>query len=156
MILIDGDACNVIQITEKLAKEKSIPCHIYCDTQRILESTYSEIHIVDRGRDSADFAIVNKCGHNDIVITNDSGLAAMVLAKNGIAINTKGFEYTKRNIMSYLTSRHIRNYESRRNNRNQIKGIDNNKHKPRNDYSKILRKVICRTERVNIEKDVLS
>lgn len=156
MILIDGDACNVITITEQLAQEKSIQCHIYCDTQRILESNYSEIHIVDKGRDSADFAIVNKCSYNDIVITNDSGLAAMVLAKHGIAINSKGFEYTKSNIMSYLTTRYIRDHESRKNNRNQIKGI-NSRHNFRNDYVKTLRKVICRTERTNnIEKDILS
>lgn len=145
MILIDGDACSVITKTEQLAKKYNIPCHIYCDTHRILDSNYSEIHIVDHGRDSADFAIVNKCGKNDIVITNDSGLAAMVLAKQSIAINSKGFEYTKQNILSLLTSRHIRSHEVRKTNRNQVKTMRTNI--PHNSYTTTLKDAICRTER---------
>ena len=148
MILIDGDACGVINVTERLAKEMNIPCHIYCDTSRMLESSYSEIHIVDKGRDSADFAIINKCTSNDIVITNDSGLATMVLAKNGIAINAKGFEYTTHNIMSYLTKRYIRQHESKKLNRNQVHGMNmRDKTRPRNDYKQTLQRAIDRTER---------
>lgn len=156
MIYIDGDACNVISKTETLAKQFNIPCHIYCDTHRMLESKYSEIHIVDHGRDSADFAIVNKCGENDIVITHDSGLAAMVLAKHAIAINPRGFEYTQQNILQLLTSRHVRNHEMRKTNRNQVKTMRNNtKH---NSYITTLKNAICRIERTtkNNEKDILS
>lgn len=145
MIFIDGDACNVVKITEKIAQENSIPCHIYCDVCHELKSTYSEVHIVEKGKNSADFAIINKCGPNDIVITNDSGLAAMVLAKNGIAINTKGFEYTKRNIMSYLTSRHIRSDASRKSSSYHVKGFTHDGHRRRNDYAEILEKAICKT-----------
>ena len=147
MILIDGDSCNVIAITEKLAKKYAIPCHIYCDTHRFLESDYSEIHIVDSGRDSADFAIINKCGCNDIVITNDSGLAAMVLSRNAIAINSKGFEYTKHNIMSYLTTRYIRSHESKRLNRNQVKGIKSEKKARDYNYPATLKHAIIKTHR---------
>ena len=140
-ILIDGDSCNVIPYTEKIAKRNNIMCHIYCDTSRLLESEYSEIHIVDKGKDSADFAILNKCGKHDVVVTNDSGLAAMVLAKQGYAINSHGFEYTKGNIDSYLNRRHLRNITKRRTNKQKVVGII----KPNqtyDSYSTILKSVI--------------
>ena len=120
-ILIDGDACNVIELTEKVAKSKTIECHIYCDASRILESDYSEIHIIEKGRDSTDFAILKKCGINDIVITSDSGLAAMVLAKKAYVLNPHGFEYTNENIMGYLNRRHTRKNLMRKTNRNQVR-----------------------------------
>lgn len=121
-ILIDGDSCCVISSTEKIARQYDIPCHIYCDTKHALDSSYSEIHIVSSGKDSADFAIVNKCDRNDIVITNDGGLAAMVLAKNGFALNSSGVEYTKTNILSYLNKRYVRSSEQRRTRRDKVKG----------------------------------
>ena len=140
-ILIDGDSCNVIACTEKIAKKNNIVCHIYCDTSRLLESEYSEIHIVDKGKDSADFAILNKCGKHDVVITNDSGLAAMVLAKQGYAINSHGFEYTKRNIDTYLNRRYLRSVSSRKSNKSQITGmVKHNQHC--NSYSAVLNAVI--------------
>lgn len=129
----------------------NVPCHIYCDTHRSLESSYSEVHIVDQGRDSADFTIVNKCKCNDIVITNDSGLAAMVLAKQGIAINTHGVEYTTHNIMTYLNRRYVRKHEAKKTNRNQVRGMDSyQRNKPKYDYKTTLQRVINRTARLKV------
>ena len=127
-ILIDGDNCNMISNIEKIAKNNNIECHIYVNFCCNIDSTYSEIHIVDCSKDAADFAIINNCNADDIIITNDSGLAAMVLAKNGIPINTKGLEYTKSNIMNYLNSRYMRGKEVRRTHRLQVKKLPiNNK-----------------------------
>lgn len=121
-ILIDGDSCSRLNITEQIAKKFDLECHIYCDTKRIINSEYSEIHIVDFGHDAADFALANNCNRGDIVITNDSGLAALVLSRNAFALNCHGKEYTKNNIMTYLNSRHIRKNVSRKTNRKQVKG----------------------------------
>ena len=121
-ILIDGDSCSKLNTIETIAKEHNIPCHIFCDTKRIIESDYSEIHIIDCGTDAVDFALVNKCQKNDIVITKDSGLAALALSRNAFALNCYGQEYTKNNIMTYLNSRHIRSTESHKTNRKQVKG----------------------------------
>ena len=145
-ILIDGDACNKIAITEKIAQSNKIPCHIYCDTSRIIETTYAEVHIVDACRDSADFAILNKCRHNDIVITNDSGLAAMVLAKRAFALNSHGFEYTDANIMTYLNKRHMRKHTASKTNKKQVKGVMKAT-TPRLPYSKLLQTLIHKAER---------
>ena len=121
-ILIDGDSCSVISTTERLAKKYRIPCHIYCDTTRSIKSKYAQVHVVDCSKDAADFAIISACSENDIVITNDSGLAALVLAKNGIAINTRGTEYTDINILGYLNTRYVRQLTVRQTHKKTVKG----------------------------------
>lgn len=150
-IYIDGDACNKIDAIEKIAKEKNIQCHIYCNTTKLLESDYSTVHIVDKGLDKTDFAILNKCGTNDIVITNDNGLAAMVLAKKAYAINTRGFEYTEHNIMLYLNNRHLRKQTVQKTNRHQVHGIMPANTKCQN-FNKLLINTIIKAER-NVSKN---
>ena len=145
-ILIDGDACNVISCTEKIAKEKDIECHIFCDTSRILDSEYSQIHVVDKGFDSTDFAILNKCSNGDIIITKDGGLAAMVLTKNAYAISPQGFEYTRENIEIYLNRRYIRQHEVKRTKRNQVKGLINHEIE-RIPFNKLLRSIISKSNK---------
>lgn len=147
-ILIDGDACPVVAVTEKIASEKNLECHIYCDTSRIIESDYSRIHIVDKGADATDFAIIKACGKNDIVITNDSGLAAMILTKKGIPLTSYGMEYTDKNIMSFLNRRFMRQDARRRTKRNRISGsnLDSKANKPK-DYRSALKHAILKAER---------
>lgn len=122
-ILVDGDSCNVLKKIERIAREFDISCHIYVNFCRKVQSDYSEIHLVDCSKDSADFAIINNCDAGDIIITNDSGLAAMVLSKNAFPIKTNGMEFTKNNIMKYLNSRYMRGKEVRRTNRKQVKKL---------------------------------
>lgn len=106
-ILIDGDACSRIALTENIARQRHIPCHIYCDASRTIHSDYSEIHIVDIGFNSADMEIMKHCSKGDVVITNDIGLAAMVLVKNAYALNNHGVEFTNDNITRMMMRRHI-------------------------------------------------
>lgn len=121
-ILIDGDACCKLSVTEQIARRYKIPCHVYCDSTRNIKTKYSYVHIVSVQKDSADFAIINCCEKGDIVVTNDSGLAVMILAKNGLAINTRGYEYTNENTACFLNERYARTAEIRRTNRKQVKG----------------------------------
>lgn len=121
-ILIDGDACSVTKTTENIAMKNNIECHIYCDSTRIITSDYSDVHIVEKGLDSTDFAIVNSCCKGDVVITNDAGLAALILSKKGFALSTYGVEYTDKNIMSFLNRRYIYKSAKRKTKRDQVKG----------------------------------
>lgn len=92
-ILIDGDACPVIRETERIAASYGISCFIYCDDSREMESSYSRIIRVPRGANSADWAIVGDARPGDIVITQDFGLASMVLAKRAHAMHQDGWRY---------------------------------------------------------------
>ncbi len=105
-IYIDADGCPVIGITIKLAKKYVIPCVAVCDTSHTFSLDGAEIITVSKGSDSADFKIVNLISKGDIVITQDYGLAAMCLAKEAVALNQNGLQYTVDNIESLLFSRH--------------------------------------------------
>lgn len=49
---------------------------------------------MDKGSDSADFALIRQVKPGDIVVTQDYGLAAMVLAKRGYPITQNGRRLT--------------------------------------------------------------
>ena len=42
-IFVDADACPVVGIVEKVAKEHSVPVTLLCDTNHVLSSDYSEV-----------------------------------------------------------------------------------------------------------------
>ena len=106
-ILVDEDACPVVRIVERIAKEYAIPVVLLCDTSHILESSYSEVKVVGNGADAADFALVNLCRKGDIVVTQDYGVAAMVLGKGAYGIHQSGRWYTNENIDQMLMERHL-------------------------------------------------
>ncbi len=104
-ILIDGDGCPVVYETVQIAKEFGIHCILLCDTSHVYHYDV-EIIVIDKGKDSVDFALVNKVNKKDIVITQDYGLASMCLAKHAIVLNQDGLEYTTSNMNQLLTSRY--------------------------------------------------
>lgn len=106
-ILIDADGCPVVDITIKIGKDYNIPIIVMCDTSHIINKTGVETIVLSKGSDSVDFALVNKVNKGDIIVTQDYGLAAMVLSKGGYPINQNGMIYTDENIDQLLFTRHI-------------------------------------------------
>lgn len=115
-ILVDADACPVIKKVEKIAKRNNIKVILLSDTNHELTSNYSTIIKVSPGMDATDFKIVSMCEKNDIVVTQDYGLAALILSKHGHPIHQSGKIYTNENIDYMLMSRYITK-------RNKAKGI---------------------------------
>lgn len=105
-ILIDADGCPVVKQTIEIAKENDIEAVIFCDTSHIINSDYAKTITVSKGADSVDFALVNQVGKNDIVVTQDYGLAAMVLSKGGVPITQNGMVISDDNLTLLLTTRH--------------------------------------------------
>ena len=97
-IYVDADACPVVKQIEIVAKSHNIPVTLFCDTNHVLKSAYSEVRIIGAGADAVDFALVNVCRAGDIVVTQDYGVAAMALARGAYAINQDGWLYTNENI----------------------------------------------------------
>lgn len=106
-ILVDADACPVKNIVEKVAKEFSLSVVMIVDSSHILVSEYSEIVTVGKGKDAVDIALINRTDADDIVVTQDYGVAAMALGKKAHAINNNGVVYTDNNIDQMLFERHI-------------------------------------------------
>lgn len=106
-IFVDADACPVNNIILKTAKKYNIPVTMFMDTSHLTNKYECKIVIVDKGHDSADFAIANRIANGDIAITQDYGLACMLMAKGANVINQNGFLYTDENIDILLMRRHI-------------------------------------------------
>jgi len=106
-ILIDADGCPVVKLTQSLAKSLNLEVIIFCDSSHHFESDYAQIITVLTGQDAVDFELIKHVEPNDIVITQDYGLAAMVLTKGGRALNQNGLIYTKDNIDQLLFFRHF-------------------------------------------------
>lgn len=105
-ILIDADGCPVVGLTVSVAKEYHLEAVIFCDTSHEFHIDAVDTVTVDKGADSADFAIVNRTESGDLVVTQDYGLAAMVLSKKGRALTQNGLEITPDNINALLASRY--------------------------------------------------
>lgn len=105
-ILIDADGCPVVQNAINVGRRYNLEVIILCDTSHVFDREYAKTITVSKGADSVDFALVNMINKNDIVITQDYGLAAMCLAKEAFVISQDGFMYTSENIDSLLFFRH--------------------------------------------------
>ena len=105
-ILIDADACPVVDMAVKLCKEYALPCLLLCDTAHAIHREGADTLVFDKGADSVDFALANRVEPGDIVITQDYGLASMCLAKRAQVIHQDGWLYTEYNIQALLWSRH--------------------------------------------------
>lgn len=106
-VLIDADGCPVVDLTIAAAQRFGMPVLLICDTAHLMQREGAETITVSKGADAVDFVLVNKVGKGDIVVTQDYGLAAMVLAKRGVPIDQNGRVYSDENIDQLLHGRHI-------------------------------------------------
>ncbi|MEG0260282.1 MAG: DUF188 domain-containing protein [Lysinibacillus sp.] len=106
-VLIDADACPVVDLSLSISSVYEIETILFCDTSHRIERDNVITIMVPKGPDSVDFTLVNALSKHDIVITQDYGLAAMVLARGGYPIDQNGREMTSGNIERLLDMRHV-------------------------------------------------
>lgn len=106
-VIIDADACPVIDVTIDICNEYGIEVVLVSDFNH--EMNYENITYirVAQGADSSDHKIFSLIDKGDIVITSDGGLANLVLGKQGIPISFNGFIYTLDNIDRILMERYL-------------------------------------------------
>jgi len=121
-IFVDADACPVVGIVEKIAEKYDVPVTLLCDTNHVLASEYSEVIVVGAGADAVDYKLISLCHREDIVVSQDYGVAAMALGKGAYAIHQSGKWYTDENIDEMLMERHINKKARRSSSKNHIKG----------------------------------
>ena len=121
-ILVDADACPVVSIVEHVASKYRIPVILLCDTNHVLQSAYSEVKVIGAGADAVDFALVGLCQKGDLVVTQDYGVAAMILGKGAYGIHQSGKWYTDENIDRMLMERHISKKVRRSKSKHHLKG----------------------------------
>ena len=105
-VLIDADACPVVDIAVTLCLRHKVSCVLLCDTAHQMHREGATTLVFDKGADSVDFALVNRVRPGDLVITQDYGLASMCLARGARVMHQDGWEYTADNISGLLEQRH--------------------------------------------------
>ena len=111
-IFVDADACPVVAIIEKIAKENSVPVTLLCDANHVLSSAYIEV-VVGAGADAVDYKLISNCHKGDIVVSQDYGVAARALGKGAYAIHQSGKWYTNDTFDGTGERRQMRNYRCR-------------------------------------------
>lgn len=121
-LYIDADACPVTREALAVARRRHVPVviagnttqnlerHIRRDDPRSAEAAkagfWVDVLSVGVGADSADFAIVQALRPCDVVVTQDIGLAGMVLGCGARAIGVRGRIYDPVTIDMDLQIRH--------------------------------------------------
>ncbi len=109
-VYIDADACPVTREAIGVARSQGLQVVLVANATQNLErytrrSGVSGL-VVSGGRDAADFAIVEGLAPDDVVVTQDIGLAAMVLGRGARAIGVRGRIYHLATIDAELEVRH--------------------------------------------------
>lgn len=105
-ILIDADGCPVVGLAAEQAGKYGVECIIICDFSHEYNIENTKTVRLPEGTDSVDYALVNMAVRDDIVITQDYGLAAMCLSKQAIPVSQDGMVYSDSNIDALLLIRH--------------------------------------------------
>ncbi|MCE5286730.1 MAG: DUF188 domain-containing protein [Pelosinus sp.] len=104
-IIIDADACprSVLQICVELGRGYVVPV---CTVASFNHQIVSDNHIVvGNNSQEADLKIINLTSAGDIVVTQDWGLAAMILGRNAYCVSPGGREYLEDKIEFLLEER---------------------------------------------------
>ena len=106
-IIVDADATPSLKEIALISKINNIECHMFCDYNHILDVEYAKVHYVSEGNQNADISISNFLKENDILITQDYGLAVISLSKKAKAINPNGTIYTNDNIDNLMEQKYL-------------------------------------------------
>ncbi len=106
-IIVDGDGCAGRGIIEDVAKKYNVPLKIFCDIHHVINLDYGEVIVMDSGFQAVDMRVANEAKVGDIVVTQDYGVAAMVLGKRSYAISPRGNIFSDKNIDKLLFERHL-------------------------------------------------
>ena len=109
-IIIDGDACPVVSSVIELTQETGIFVTIirsfsHFSTQ--IDPEHVRTVYVDDGPESVDYKVVQLASSEDIVITQDYGLASLLIDKVHIVMHHKGSIYRADNIQTLLDQRYL-------------------------------------------------
>ncbi|EOI05004.1 hypothetical protein UAY_00478 [Enterococcus moraviensis ATCC BAA-383] len=109
-IFIDGDGSPVKDTTIEVALAALVEVVIVTSIDHYSLKEYPKnvsFVYVDKGADAADYKIVQLIQKDDILVTQDYGLASLVLPKGARVIHQLGYEYTGENMDGLLEQRYF-------------------------------------------------
>lgn len=155
-IIVDADACPKKDETIALAKTYGLEVTLVASISHYSTKEVAG-HVkqlwVERGSDQADFKIVALALPNDIVITQDYGLASMLLPRGCRVLHHDGYEYTESTIQKLIDGRHLSAQQRRTSKRSRVKSLHPFADQTHVEYETLLENVIEETLRLMKRKD---
>ncbi|EJI4982648.1 YaiI/YqxD family protein [Listeria monocytogenes] len=106
-ILVDADACPVKAEIKQVAKEFQLEVTFVASFNHYSVNTNGENWIfVDTGKESADMRMMNLAKKGDIIVTQDIGLASILLAKGTFVFSNRGELYREEEMSLMLDIRY--------------------------------------------------
>lgn len=109
-LFIDADACPVTREAISAARQLGIPVVLVANGTQNLERHTRRSGVeaiqVSSGADAADFAVIERLASGDVVVTQDIGLAAMVLGRGAAAVSPRGRVFHLATIDAEMHVRH--------------------------------------------------
>ncbi|MDS9999872.1 YaiI/YqxD family protein [Listeria cossartiae subsp. cayugensis] len=106
-ILVDADACPVKTEIKQVAKEFQLEVTFVASFNHYSVNTNGEKWIfVDTGKESADMRMMNLAKKGDIIVTQDIGLASILLAKGTFVFSNRGELYREEEMSLMLDIRY--------------------------------------------------
>lgn len=109
-LVVDGDGAPVKNEVIELGGEFSVPVVIVTSVDHYTTKEYPpfvSFIYVDKGADRADYRIVKEILPGDLVVTQDYGLASLVLGKKARVFHHSGREYLPETMDELLTQRYL-------------------------------------------------
>ena len=109
-LVIDADACPVTREAISIARSHGMRVLLVANHNQSFAKYEGRTGVdtlnVGTGADSADFAIIERLEPGDVVVTQDIGLAAMVLGRGAAALSPRGRIFYLTTIDAELAVRH--------------------------------------------------
>ncbi|MGP4072653.1 YaiI/YqxD family protein [Piscibacillus sp. B03] len=109
IVYVDADACPVKDIIIEESKKYNLEVVLirsYSHFSNLIEEEHVKTIYVDSENEAADYKIMKLVGKGDVVVTQDYGLASLLLAKQCTILHHKGFQYKPEKMDTLLNSRY--------------------------------------------------
>lgn len=106
---MDGDACpkNVKAITGRITGKYGWEMIIIASFNHNIEENCRHVTVGNESQ-ATDYAVINMTQKGDIVVTQDWGLAAVILGKGAMVLSPHGTVYREEKIDFLLEERHLK------------------------------------------------
>lgn len=118
-VFVDADACPVVPDVIELADEAGREVVIVHNRHHEMNQNYNHVEVHETGdrSDAADHYIYNNTSPEDVVVTDDLGLATLILSRGATVVRFRGDQPTREDIEMRLAMREASRRERAKNNR---------------------------------------
>lgn len=117
IILVDADACPVKEEISSIGHTYQMDVYFVASYSHVVKNEIKGTWVyVDDEKESADLYILNHARKNDVVVTQDQGLASMLVSRNVYVLSPRGKQYEESEMDMMLHMRFLSAKERRKGN----------------------------------------